>query len=142
MKKRKWLGTVIYLAILVLGFAWLMGLFDGRDDQMSYTQVAQLFRQEQVKSGVLDGDHLKLQLHTPLKNGRVDVSTALSDPEGFRNELGGLILEQTDKGIIESFDYIPVEGFSGFDLVLPFLLVGVILLSVMLPLMDIMSTIG
>ena len=128
MRKRKWLGTVIYLAILVLGFAWLMGLFDGRDDQMSYTQVAQLFRQEQVKSGVLDGDHLKLQLHTPLKNGRVDVSTALSDPEGFRNELGGLILEQTDKGIIESFDYIPVEGFSGFDLVLPFLLVGVILL--------------
>ena len=128
MRKRKWLGTVIYLAILVLGFAWLMGLFDGRDDQMSYTQVAQLFRQEQVKSGVLDGDHLKLQLHTPLKSGRVDVSTTLSDPEGFRNELGGLILEQTDKGIIESFDYIPVEGFSGFDLVLPFLLVGVILL--------------
>ena len=128
MKNNKWIGTLIYMTVLILGFAWMMGFFGGRDDGLSYSQVAQLFRQEQVRSGELDGDFLTLQLHEALPNGKTDVATTVSDPEGFRTELGGLILQQLETGRIESFNYIPLAGLSPFDFLLPIVLAGLILL--------------
>ena len=129
MKNRKWLGTVIYLVILVLAFSWIMGVFDSRDDELPYSKLVQLFQAEQVRAGVLEGDVLALQLHSAY-DGKMDVMTTVSDPQGFRTELGGLILQQTQDGVIESFDYIPEEGLAPFDFVLPILVAGILLLCV------------
>ena len=35
MKNRKWIGTLIYLTVLIVGFAWILGLFGGRDDGLA-----------------------------------------------------------------------------------------------------------
>ena len=74
MRNNKWIGTLIYLTILIVGFAWIMGFFGGRNDGLTYSQVAQLFTQEQVRSGELDGDFLTLQLHEALPNGKTDMN--------------------------------------------------------------------
>ena len=48
MKNRRVLTLVIYLAVLTLAFSWMTGIFGGQDDGLTYSQVVELFQQEQV----------------------------------------------------------------------------------------------
>ena len=44
---------IIYVAVLVLVFSWTTGLFSQKSATLSYSQVVDLFRAEQVKSFVV-----------------------------------------------------------------------------------------
>ena len=127
MKKRKIISTIGYLLILGIALSWILGLFGPYDDNLQYSEVAQLFYDEQVRAFVVDGNLIKLELHTPY-NGKSTLQTTLSDPDGFRQEMGQLIQEQAKAGKLLSYDFIPAEGFSPYDLILPLILVGVVLL--------------
>ena len=86
MKNRKIFTVILYVVILALAFSWMLGLFGGRDDQISYSQIVALFEQKQVKSFVVEGEYIQLNLHTPY-NGKDILLTKLADPEGFRQDL-------------------------------------------------------
>ena len=60
MKKRKLVTIVIYVAILALVFSWMLGLFGGGGNDITYSQMMTLFRQEQVKRFVVEGERMKL----------------------------------------------------------------------------------
>ena len=129
MKKRKTITIIIYVAILALTFSWMLGLFGGRNDQISYSQIVNLFRQEQVKSFVVEGDMIQLKLHTPY-NEKTVLTTQLADPEGFRQDLWETMQTQSQNGILESYDFIAGEKLSPWDFVFPIIIAGLVILLV------------
>ncbi len=129
MKNRRWITIVIYVAILALAFSWMLGLFGGRGDNLPYSQVIALFNQEQVKSFVVDGAYIELNLHAPY-NGKTNLTAKLADPEGFRQDMWDTLQAQSQSGVLESYHFIPEEGISPYDFVLPVILAGLVLLLV------------
>ena len=138
MNNRKFLPLLIYMAALVLVLSWASGLLSQNRSAVPYSQVLSLFDQEQVRSFVVKGDSLTLYLNSPYE-GKTTLSTALGDPDAFRRELGDTIREQTASGVLESYDFLPEQGFSPYSLIIPLLIVGILLLMVWAMLMGKMN---
>ena len=104
MKNRRTIPLILYLALLVLIFTWAGGLFDQSQDQIPYSEVLKLFRQEQVKSFIIDEDDhvISLTLNTPY-DGQTIVAATLADPDRFLSEVDELITEQTASGVLEYY---------------------------------------
>ena len=138
MKKRNIVTVIIYVALLALLFSWMFGLFGDGTDDLSYSQVVELFQKEQVKSFVVSEQTITLALRNPY-NGKTELRCRLADPESFRQEMMPLLQQQKEEGLLESYDFLPEEGFSVYDLVLPLLIVGGILLLLWMMLMGRMN---
>ncbi|MBO5952986.1 MAG: ATP-dependent zinc metalloprotease FtsH [Oscillospiraceae bacterium] len=134
MKKRNVFSIVIYLVILGVVCAWLLGLFNGTDD-LTYSQVLELFEKEQVRSFEILDDRIYLKLHTPY-DGKNSLEVSLADVESFRQEMWQTIQTQHQAGILESYDFLPGRQFSVYDLVLPLILAGLAVLLVWFLLMS------
>lgn len=109
----------LILSLLILAFYVLSSQFGPQT--VSYATVEELFRGEQVVSfWVDDGDILYLNL----KNGAT-VKNELGSTELFRAELGELIRQQKDAGILTDYDYKPYYEPSWWsEIVLYVLLIG------------------
>ncbi len=127
MKKRNTISIILYLAVIVLLFSWVLGMFGNLGSSLTYSQVIDLFKAEQVKSFVVNDQTITLTLHNPY-NGETELYCDLADPDSFRQEMWDTITAQKESGVLESFDFRPETGFSAFDLVLPLLIVGGVLL--------------
>lgn len=120
---------LIYLAVLVLIFSWVNGLFSQDVDQVPYSQVVELFRKEQVRQFVVNDQTITLYLYGD-NNGENTVTAPLADPEAFRLEMSDLLQAQSESGVLESYHFVPEKAFSPYDLILPLLVVGLVLLFV------------
>ncbi len=129
MKNRRFIPIIVYLLLMVAAMSWAMGIFDHAGNDLPYSEVVELFRQEQVKRFVVEDDTITLTLHEP-SDGETTISTNLADTESFRQEMHELFLEQTDSGVLESYDFYPESRLSPYDFVLPLLLVGLVLLFI------------
>ena len=129
MKNRKTIPLIVYLVVLAVAFTWISGIFTQSANTIPYSEVVSLFQKEQVKSFTVQGDAITLRLHTPY-NGETTVSTALANPDLFREDMKQLYQEQAEAGILQSYDFVSVETSSPYDLVLPLLIVGLVLLFV------------
>ena len=130
MRKRNLIPLIVYLVVLVAVFSWAGDLFGDSPSQIPYSQVVELFHEEQVRSFEVQEDTIVLQLYTPLTSGESRVSAYLASADSFQQEMGSLLTEQVASGVLEGYRYYPEEKFSPFDLVLPLLLVGMALLFV------------
>ena len=128
MKTRKPLVIIIYIAILALAFTWILGLFNFGDD-LTDSQIAQLLREGQVKSFVVEDQTITLQLHSAYK-GKTQITGDLADVSSFREEMWPVIQEQVAAGTLESYDFVPEAKPSAFDLILPLLIVGLVLVLI------------
>ena len=129
MKNRKRISVILYVAILVLIFTWMLGLFDSKSDGVPYSQIVAFFQQKQVKSFVVDDGYIYLELHEPYKEKSV-VVTEMADPEGFRQDMWPLLQEQTASGVLESYNFTAVDKLSPYDFILPIILAGLAILLV------------
>ena len=127
MKNRRIIPIIIYAVVLVLVFSWTTGLFSQKSATLSYSQVVELFRDEQVKSFVVKDQTITMELRSPI-NGQSTVTTTLADPQSFRLEMNDLLQSQSQSGALQSYDFVPEKGFSASELIFPLLTVGVILL--------------
>ena len=127
MKNRRFIPLIVYLVILVAVFSWAGDLFGENLNQIPYSHVVELFRAEQVKSFEVQEQVITMNLHAPY-DGEMKISAYLASPEAFQQEMGPLLAQQTASGVLEYYHYVPEEGFSPYDLVLPMLLVGMVLL--------------
>ena len=118
---------VLYLLGLVLLFSWITSLFGNGTDNLTYSQVVQLFEREQVKSFVVEENKIELQLHNPY-DGKTKLTCNLADPEVFHQTMLPLFQVQTASGVLESYDFQPESKLSPYDFVLPLLIVGGVLL--------------
>ena len=130
MRKRgKIIPLIMYMVVLFAALNWMTGIFNSSGNSIAYSEVVALFRQEQVKQFLVEGDELTMHLYTPY-NGETKITTTLSDPDGFRAEMQETFLAQTDSGVLLSYDFVAGEGFTPFDLVLPLITAGLILLFI------------
>ena len=134
MRIRKTFTIVIYVAVLVLAFSWMLGLFGGTDNKLTYSQVVELFEKEQVKSFVVEDNEITMQLRTPYE-GKDKVSAALSDPDGFRHDMWQLLQQQHKDGILEEYHFVPAEQPSAYRYILPIIIAGLALMVVWILLM-------
>ncbi len=135
MKKRSIFPIILYAGILVLLFSWVLGFFGAGKDDLSYSEIVDLFKNEQVKSFTVQEQQIEMSLHEAY-NGQTKLVCDLADPESFRQEMWVVIQNQKESGILESYDFVPEEGFSVYDLIWPLLIVGVVLLIVWFILMS------
>ena len=129
MKNRRPLSMIIYLVILFVFFSFLSGIFTQSGNSIPYSKVVELFEEEQVRSFLVQGNSLTLNLYNPY-NGKTTVSTTLADPDSFREDLNPLFEQQREADILQSYDFVAVSDSSPFDLVFPLLIVGLVLLFV------------
>ena len=129
MKIRKILPILLYAAILLALFFWILNAFGLGKDNLSYSQIVELFENEQVKSFAVEEDTIYLQLHTPYE-GKLSLECSLADVDSFRGELGELFAQQRTAGILESYHFVPEDKLSPFDFILPIILAGLALLLV------------
>ena len=127
MKAKKIISGVLYLVVLALLFSWLSGLFTSTGNAVPYSQVVELFQQKQVRSFLIQGDQITMSLYNPY-DGKTTISTKLADPDGFREDMKALFQEQADAGVLQGYDFIAEKKATAFDLFLPLLLVGLVLL--------------
>ena len=135
MKKQSLFGVIVYLAILAALCGWLLNLFSGGRGDLTYSQVVELFQNEQVKSFTVQEDTIYLELHGSY-NGKTELMANLADSESFRAEMWALMQEQKAAGILESYDFIPDRAFNPMTLVIPLALAGLVVLIVWFLLMS------
>ncbi len=141
MKDRKFITVILYLVILAVAFTWLLQIFNPGLTNLAYSQVVELFQQEQVRAFSAREGQLTLQLHTPY-NGSTTLTVPLSDVEAFRREIWDLVQDQTASGVLESYDFPPDAQPSPYDYVFPLILAGLAVLLVWFFLMSRINNAG
>ena len=126
-KNRRAIPLIIYLLLLFAAFTWANNLFSDNLSQMPYSQVVDLFRMEQVKAFELQDNVITMELHGTL-NGENIVRAKLAYPEYFLTEMSSLLQEQKQSGVLEYYALSPEEPFSPYDLILPLIMAGLVLL--------------
>ncbi len=101
-QRRPNLGAYLMVMLLLIA-AYFAFFLKGSPPTVSYARVEELFRAEQVESFFVQ-DNTKLYL--TLRDGTV-VTNQLGSVEAFRQELGDLIRDQKDRGILVDYDYQP-----------------------------------
>ena len=129
MKNRKIFNVVFYIMLLALAFSLVLTLFGGQTNSVTYSDVMTLFRQNQVKSFVIEGNVITLQLHAPF-TGKNEVSAVLADPDGFMQEMLPTLETQSQTGILASYDYKATKKWTPWDYVLPIIVAGFVILVV------------
>jgi len=129
LRNRKFISFALYVLTLTLVFSWASNFLGESLSQLPYSQVVELFHAEQVKSFVVSGDSISMELHTPYE-GETSVDAPLADAESFRRELGDLFIQQQEAGILTSYHFVPEEEFSPYELIMPLVLAGLVLLFV------------
>ena len=96
--------TVALYTLVLLALLWGLSVFaGGKQDRMSYSAAVACFQQEQVVRFAVDGGGM---MTMELRDGTFR-SHALADVDAFRREMGALIEEQRQRGIIKSYDFQP-----------------------------------
>ncbi len=127
MKKRNPITIILYLGILALVLWSLLSMFGSVGNEMAYSEVVGLFESEQVRAFTIAKGNIYLELRSPYM-GKTSITTGLADPELFRQEMWGLIQSQYDAGILESYDFVEETKLTYYDMILPLLIVGLVLL--------------
>ncbi len=127
MKKRNPFSIFLYIGILMMVLLMLFGMFATVGNEVAYSQVVELLRNEQVKSFTVANDKIYLELYNEYK-GETSIVTGLADPEQFRQEMGELIRQQYEDGILQSYDFVADKQPTYYSMILPLLIVGVVLL--------------
>ena len=126
-KQRRSFAPFIYLLVLMLALTWALNQFSQKTNTILYSELVELFRQEQVKEFLVAGDTITLVLHSP-HNGKTSITSGLADPAGFRSEMQSLFDEQTASGVLTDYDFVAQRRYTPYDLIIPLLLAGGVLL--------------
>ena len=139
MKKRSFFSVVPFLVGLVLLFSLISVFFGNRSDEVSYAQMLDLFYGEQVKTFTVEDNVIYLSMHDTFE-GNKELTCELADPNGFQQQMQPLFDVQAAAGILEDYHFHAESKFSPYDLVLPLLIVGAILLILWMLIMGRMNS--
>ena len=123
------ISPLVYLLLLVVVFSWASELLNENVNQLSYSSVIQLFEAEQVKAFEVKDSVITMELYTAI-DGENIIRASLADPDGFYSHMHELLDQQRKDGILKSYHFWPEERFSPYELILPLILAGLVLLFV------------
>ncbi len=96
---------LIYLLAVVLIFFVAFGnRTDTSAGTVTYSEMVQLFQEEQVKSFTVKDDVVTMELSAPYEERSV-VACGVTSAEFFYNDLNDLILSQKQSGVLKEYDY-------------------------------------
>ena len=128
MKKQgRSIAPFIYLLVLLAVFSWALNAFGPKTNTVPYSQLVELFQNEQVSQFWVEGNSITLVLHTPI-NGKNTITSGLADPEGFRSQMQSLFDQQTKSGVLTAYDFVADKTYTPYDFILPLLVAGGVLL--------------
>ena len=139
MKKRSFFSVVPFLIGLVLLFSLISTFFGNRAEEVSYAQMLDLFYDEQVKTFTVEDNVIYLSMQDTFE-GNKELTCELADPNGFQQQMQPLFDAQLKDGILEDYHFHAESKFSPYDLVLPLLIVGAILLILWMLIMGRMNS--
>ena len=128
MKKQgRSIAPFIYLLVLLAVFSWALNALGPKTNTIPYSQLVELFQNEQVSQFLVEGNTITLILRSPI-NGKNTITSGLADPEGFRSQMQSLFDEQIKSGVLSVYDFVADKTYTPYDLVLPLLVAGGVLL--------------
>ena len=128
MKKQgRSIAPFIYLLVLLAVFSWALNAFGQKTNTVPYSQLVELFQNEQVSQFWVEGNSITLVLRTPI-NGKNTITSGLADPEGFRSQMQSLFDQQTKSGVLTAYDFVADKTYTPYDFILPLLVAGGVLL--------------
>ena len=128
MKKQgRSIAPFIYLLVLLAVFSWALNALGPKTNTIPYSQLVELFQNEQVSQFWVEGNSITLVLHTPM-NGKNTITSGLADPEGFRSQMQSLFDQQTKSGVLTAYDFVADKTYTPYDFILPLLVAGGVLL--------------
>ena len=128
MKKQgRSIAPFIYLLVLLAVFSWALNAFGQKTNTIPYSQLVELFQNEQVSQFLVEGNSITLVLRTPI-NGKNTITSGLADPEGFRSQMQSLFDEQMKSGVLSVYDFVADKTYTPYDFILPLLVAGGVLL--------------
>ena len=129
MKLRKIIPVFLYMGALVLLFLFLLNMFTPKSVKLTYAQAMTHIDTQNVSNLQIEGNVLKITLIQPVE-GNHEAQHKLADPEGFWQKMEDTFAAQKQAGVLKDYDFTPKRAFSVFDLILPLLIVGLILLGI------------
>jgi cell division protease FtsH len=129
MKKQVKVANLILLALVVVVLLISFSYLTRDDDQeaITYSDVVALFRDEQVDSFTVKDELLTMNLKSPY-NGQSVVTYELANFSVFYYDLGDLIMEQSESGVLTSYDYPPGYETPWWLAFIPYLMIAVIIM--------------
>ena len=128
MKKQgRSIAPFIYLLVLLAVFSWALNALGPKTNTIPYSQLVELFQNEQVSQFLVEGNSITLVLRTPI-NGKNTITSGLADPEGFRSQMQSLFDRQTKSGVLTTYDFLVDKTYTPYDFILPLLVAGGVLL--------------
>ena len=128
------LTVILVLVLVIAGSSLLKG---SASEPLQYSDVLDLFENEQVESFVLQGTSLTMQLHEE-KNGSKTASAVIADPSQFHADLDPIIEQQYADGTLTVYNY-KVAQTPWLREALPYILGGILLIVVWFVLMNRMN---
>jgi len=119
--------SFIFLALIIAMCASYLWQSGNQTEKMEFSQVRQLFVQEQVEEFTIDNHNTLTMTLYEKYNGSTTVTYQLYDFQLFYDDLNDLVQEQVAKGIIKSYDYPAPPTTNWLALILPYLLVAAVL---------------
>jgi cell division protease FtsH len=81
-------------------------MFPSKGEELQYSDIVDLFKEEKVESFTTEGNKLILSLYEKQEDGKnKTVTYEMYDFAVFYNDLNDLILEQKEEGILKEYDY-------------------------------------
>ena len=127
MKNRRFTPFIIYVVVLFLVMSWAANAFSGSADKLVYSEIVELFRNEQVKSFEVQDSTIAMELHSPY-NGKTSLTATIGDADKFHEELKDLFAQQDEAGILEKYHFYPEAKTTPYDYIFPMVIAGLILL--------------
>ncbi len=119
------IGFYVLILVILLATVFTMTSQNNIAPEIPYSEVIELFENEQVESFGTRGTDLELKLREPYEDSTT-IKTELASIVFFREDLGELIKQQKADGIITEYDYDPPEEIPWWLTMLPYF--GVILI--------------
>ncbi len=115
-KRRLNFGGVMLIVLVALFIYYLVSNLGGGKD-VTYSELRQMFEQEQVQSFTIDNDRLTANL-----KDQSTVSCDLYSVELFYQDMNDLVTAQKESGIITSYDYPTGRANNWLQILLPYVL--------------------
>ena len=129
MKRNRIIPLIIYVVVLIIGFALIFGIFGTGGKKIETAQVISLIDNKQVKNITVDGNDIYLELHEPWE-GSKEYRSEINDPEGFCQNILETLKEQKNAGILESYHFAPGDKLSPYEFIIPLVIAGAVLLFI------------
>ena len=115
-------SVIVWIIAIVLMIVCVSALFAGTGaKEITYDKVYEMFLKKEVVKYQIDKNQT---IYLETKDGTV-YQHDLADPEYFRQDLGELVLQQYEDGIIEAFDYESAKVSIWVQLLPYILIIGV-----------------